>query len=188
MLSSAAGVRGQSLILEARGHHSRYMEGLLTLQDSVGFAEQAGSWTLCMSAAGHFWNACLPLLDSRRDRRPLRGALEIILKNISRTYRKHTAGKTKRVSGLKRDRAVMGTPDTTRMEQRFYGSTRLGVFRCEVASGVFLDDVVADDDLKLWAAAVSALLHIHVDAGDWRKACSCWTRALGETPHTQHRL
>ncbi len=44
-----------------------------------------------MSAAGHFWNACLPLLDSRRDRRPLRGALELILKTISRTYSKHTA-------------------------------------------------------------------------------------------------
>ncbi len=35
MLSSAAGVRGQSLIQEARGHHSRYMEGLLMLQNSI---------------------------------------------------------------------------------------------------------------------------------------------------------
>ncbi|KAF4106179.1 hypothetical protein G5714_013841 [Onychostoma macrolepis] len=65
-----------------------------------------------MSAAGHFWNACLPLLDSRRDRRPLRGALELILKTISRTYSKHTAGRTKRASGLKRDGPVMETPDT----------------------------------------------------------------------------
>ncbi|XP_016110300.1 cilia- and flagella-associated protein 46-like [Sinocyclocheilus grahami] len=116
MLSSAACVRGQSLIQEARAHHSRYMEGLLKLQHSVSFAEQAGSWSLCMSAAAHFWSACVPLLDSRRDRRQLRGALELILKTISQTYSKHTAGKTKRASGLKRD-----GPDTTRYFDIFTG-------------------------------------------------------------------
>ncbi|XP_058652539.1 cilia- and flagella-associated protein 46-like isoform X3 [Onychostoma macrolepis] len=162
MLSSAAGVRGQSLILEARGHHSRYMEGLLMLQNSVSFAEQAGSWSLCMSAAGHFWNACLPLLDSRRDRRPLRGALELILKTISRTYSKHTAGRTKRASGLKRDGPVMETPDT--------------------------NTGIADDDLKVWTAVVSALLHIHVDTGDWRRGLQLLDESVRETPHTEHRL
>ncbi|XP_016414315.1 cilia- and flagella-associated protein 46-like [Sinocyclocheilus rhinocerous] len=158
MLSSAACVRGQSLIQEARAHHSRYMEGLLKLQHSVSFAQQAGSWSLCMSAAAHFWSACLPLLDSRRDRRQLRGALELILKTISQTYSKHTAGKTKRASVLKRD-----GPDTTNAG-------------------------IADDDLKVWTAVISALLHIHADAGDWRRGLQLLDEALREMPHTEHRL
>ncbi|XP_026079139.1 cilia- and flagella-associated protein 46 [Carassius auratus] len=158
MLSSAACVRGQSMIQEVRGHHSRYMEALLKLQHSVSFAGQAGSWSLCMSAAAHFWNACLPLLDSRRDRHQLRGALELVLKTISQTYHKHTAGDSKRASGLKRDGA---------------DNTNAGV---------------SDDDLKLWTAVITALLHIDADAGDWRRGLQLLDEALRETPHTQHRL
>ncbi|XP_073690617.1 cilia- and flagella-associated protein 46 [Garra rufa] len=156
MLSSAACVRGQSLIHEVRGHHSRYMEGLRMLQASVSFAEQAGSWSLCSTAAAHFWNTCLPLLDSRHDRPQLKEALELILKAISRTYSKHTSSKTKK---LKRDTPVMETPDTP-----------------------------SADDLKVWAAMFNALLHIHADAGDWRKGLQLLDEAVREMPHTQHKL
>ncbi|KAI2658158.1 Cilia- and flagella-associated protein 46 [Labeo rohita] len=187
MLSSAACVRGQSLIHEVRGHHSRYMKGLHMLRASVSFAEQAGSWSLCATAAAHYWNACLPLLDTGRDRRQLREELELILKAMSRTYSKHTAvrhhkntliinkhhhlmsdfiqmnGKTKGASGLKCDKPVMETPDTASA-----GS--------------------ADDDLKVWAAVFNALLHIHADAGDWKKGLQLLDEAVREMPHTEHRL
>ncbi|XP_050982360.1 LOW QUALITY PROTEIN: cilia- and flagella-associated protein 46 [Labeo rohita] len=164
MLSSAACVRGQSLIHEVRGHHSRYMKGLHMLRASVSFAEQAGSWSLCATAAAHYWNACLPLLDTGRDRRQLREELELILKAMSRTYSKHTAGKTKGASGLKCDKPVMETPDT---------ATGAGS---------------ADDDLKVWAAVFNALLHIHADAGDWKKGLQLLDEAVREMPHTEHRL
>ncbi|RXN24229.1 cilia- and flagella-associated 46 isoform X2 [Labeo rohita] len=127
------------------------------------FAEQAGSWSLCATAAAHYWNACLPLLDTGRDRRQLREELELILKAMSRTYSKHTAGKTKGASGLKCDKPVMETPDTASA-----GS--------------------ADDDLKVWAAVFNALLHIHADAGDWKKGLQLLDEAVREMPHTEHRL
>ncbi|KAL1263718.1 hypothetical protein QQF64_006457, partial [Cirrhinus molitorella] len=163
MLSCVACVRGQSLIREARGHHSRYMEGLRMLQDSVSFAEQAGSWSLCATAVGQYWNACLPLLDTKQDRQQMKEALELILKAISRTYSKHTAGKSKRAAGLKHEGPVMKTTDSAS------------------AGG-------ADDDLKVWVAMFNALLHIHADAGDWRKGLQLLDEALREMPHTEHRL
>ncbi|KAK7149085.1 hypothetical protein R3I93_013174 [Phoxinus phoxinus] len=103
MLSSAACVRGQSLTHEARGHQVSYTEGLRTLQSSVSFAAQAGSWCVCVSAAGHYWNACVPLLDSRTERRQLREPLELILKAMMNTYSTHTLDKSIRASGLEND-------------------------------------------------------------------------------------
>ncbi|XP_077103327.1 cilia- and flagella-associated protein 46 [Siphateles boraxobius] len=103
MLSTAACVRGQSLTHEARGHQIRYMEGLRMLQSSVSFAAQACSWCVCVTAAGHYWNACVPLLDSRADRRQLREPLEIILKAMMNTYSTHTPEKSIRASALEND-------------------------------------------------------------------------------------
>ncbi len=52
----------------------------------------------------------------------------------------------------------------------------------------FLDAGVADDDLKVWTAVVSALLQIHVDAGDCRRGLQLLDESVRETPHTEHRL
>ncbi|XP_056093177.1 cilia- and flagella-associated protein 46 [Rhinichthys klamathensis goyatoka] len=103
MLSSAACVRGQSLTHEARGHQIRHMEGLRMLQASVSFAAQACSWCVCVTAASHYWNACVPLLDSRADRRRLREPLELILKAMMNTYSTHTPDKSTGASGLEND-------------------------------------------------------------------------------------
>lgn len=46
----------------------------------------------------------------------------------------------------------------------------------------------ADDDLKVWAAVFNALLHIHADAGDWKKGLQLLDEAVREMPHTEHRL
>uniref|UniRef100_A0A3B3VSN3 Cilia and flagella associated protein 46 n=1 Tax=Poecilia latipinna TaxID=48699 RepID=A0A3B3VSN3_9TELE len=43
------------------------------------FAEKTGSQELCVTAAGHFWNACLPLTQSPRDKWWLKEHLEKIL-------------------------------------------------------------------------------------------------------------
>ncbi|XP_067242183.1 cilia- and flagella-associated protein 46 [Chanodichthys erythropterus] len=164
MLSSAACVRGQSLIHEARGHHIRYMEGLRTLQSSVSFAEQASSWCLCVTAAGHYWNACLPLLDTRLDRRQLREPLELILKAMAHTYSKQTPVKANIVHTLKK----LSAP--------------VSLFSLSADAGR------RDDDLKVWASMYNALLHIHTDSGDWRKGLKLLDEAVRETPHTAHRL
>ncbi|KAG1963056.1 cilia- and flagella-associated protein [Pimephales promelas] len=115
MLSSAACVRGQSLTREARGHQTRYMEGLRMLQSSVSFAAQACSWCVCVTAAGHYWNACVPLLDSRADRRQLREPLELILKAMMNTYRTHTPDRSTGASGLENDGPE--TPESTRDDE-----------------------------------------------------------------------
>ncbi|XP_051507186.1 cilia- and flagella-associated protein 46 [Myxocyprinus asiaticus] len=163
MLSRTACVRGQSLIHKAKGHHSSYMEGLHMLQSSVSYAEQADSWSLCVTAAGQYWNACLPLLDVRQVRRLLREPLELILKAMSRTYSKQTPGKRKRVSGVK---------DTGPLTEAL-NSTNAGTL---------------DDDLKLWASMYNVLLYIHTDSSDWKKGLQVLDEAVREMPRSTHKL
>ncbi len=68
MLSSAAGVRGQSLIQEARGHHSRYMEGLLMLQNSIRSEHHCTSQTdQSLSASLTVCMCCISGLDRECD-------------------------------------------------------------------------------------------------------------------------
>uniref|UniRef100_A0A3B5LKR5 Cilia and flagella associated protein 46 n=1 Tax=Xiphophorus couchianus TaxID=32473 RepID=A0A3B5LKR5_9TELE len=48
-------------------------------------AEKTGSQDLCVTAAGHFWNACLPLTQSPRDKWWLKEHLEKILNTLFHT-------------------------------------------------------------------------------------------------------
>nr|XP_021336588.1 cilia- and flagella-associated protein 46 [Danio rerio] len=164
MLSSAACVRGQSLLHEARAHHSTYMEGLRALLSAVRLAEQAGSWPLCVSAAGLYWTSCVSLLDSKRLRAQLREPLELILKTLTRTHSKHTRGKLKQASVLKHDRAAMETSPST-----------------PAGDGV--------EELELWSCVLKAVLSVHADAADWRSSIHLLEEILRETADaTQHRV
>ncbi|KAI7806039.1 putative tetratricopeptide repeat protein 40, partial [Triplophysa rosa] len=163
MLCSAACVRGQSLIDGVSVDSSRYAEALEMLESSVRYAERAGCWSLCVTAAGHYWNSCLCLLNMRQDRRQLRKPLEVILQAINNTYNNHTTGRNKRASGVKCAGAVMDTPDSTR----------------NAGDG---------DDVKLWVCLYSALLCVHSDSGEWRRGLQLLDEAVRVIPPSTHRL
>ncbi|KAG9275501.1 cilia- and flagella-associated protein 46-like [Astyanax mexicanus] len=86
MLSSSACLRGLSMLHKSVGHPSSYTAAHDMLQSSISYAEQAVSWTHCGSAAKHYWNACLPLVDFPEQRHQLREPLELILKALNNTY------------------------------------------------------------------------------------------------------
>lgn len=120
MLSTAACLRGLSLIQEFRGDIDTYRMGLKVLLSSVGyyfnnvlaytgigkclrlrfyltasshvhsFAEKAESQALCVTAAGYYWNACLALTQCPEERFQLKEHLEILLNALVHTTKHET--------------------------------------------------------------------------------------------------
>ncbi|CAJ1066948.1 LOW QUALITY PROTEIN: cilia- and flagella-associated protein 46 [Xyrichtys novacula] len=91
MLSSAACLRGLSLVHESRGDLLSYREALSVLLSSVSFAEKAVNPALCAAAARHYWNACLPLTQTPEERQKLQQPLERILTALIQTNKKHAS-------------------------------------------------------------------------------------------------
>ncbi|XP_065152021.1 cilia- and flagella-associated protein 46 [Paramisgurnus dabryanus] len=165
MLCSAACVRGLSLIHEVSVvDSSRYMTGLEALQSSVSYAEQTGTWCLCMRAVCYYWNACVPLLNTRQNRGQLKKTLELILQAVRNIYTKHVTGtQSKMVSKVKRTRALIHPPDFTS-----FG--------------------ISGNDLKVWSSMYIALFHVFADDENLRRGLQVLDEAIKVMPPSTHRL
>lgn len=97
MLSSAAGLRGLSLVHESKGDLHRYREAMDLLLSSIRYAEKAGNLSQCLVAARHYWNTCLPLAQTPEERSQLRDPLEMILSALLHTHNKRTTKNNKNV-------------------------------------------------------------------------------------------
>ncbi|XP_071380722.1 cilia- and flagella-associated protein 46 [Centroberyx affinis] len=161
MLSSAACLRGLSLVHESNGDPHSYREAMKVLLSSVSYAEKAGNPVLCMAAARHYWNTCLPLTQTPVERLQLQEPLEKILNALAHTNTKH-ANKQGKVKGL----AALTTLPLGSSEPK--------------ASN--------EDDLTLRAAIYSLLFYIHTDRADWKTALQLLDKAIRDMPQTRHRL
>ncbi|KAM6916250.1 cilia- and flagella-associated protein 46 [Xenentodon cancila] len=159
MLSSAACLRGLSLIHESIGDIDAYRLGLKVLLSSVSFAEKSESQVLCVTAAGHYWNACLALSQRPQDRFQFKEHLEMILNALVRTT-KHETAKGKRLH-------TIGTFP--------HGISRHGEAKDE-------------ENLTLRANIYSFLLHLHIDKADFKSALQLLDEAIRGMPPTRHRL
>ncbi|XP_049456510.1 cilia- and flagella-associated protein 46 isoform X3 [Epinephelus fuscoguttatus] len=162
MLSSAACLRGLSLVHESSGDLQTYREALKTLLCSVSHAEKAKNPALCVTAARHYWNTCLPLTQTPEERWQLREPLKKILMALTQMNTKH-ANKHGKVKGL-------------------LASTALPLGSCKHEA------TVDKDDLTLRAAIYNFLLHIHIDKSDWKGALQLLDQAIRDMPRTEHRL
>ncbi|KAL7877973.1 hypothetical protein SRHO_G00046160 [Serrasalmus rhombeus] len=158
MLSSSACLRGLSMLHKSVGNSASYAAALGMLQSSISFAEQAGSWSLCGTAAKHYWNACLPLLTSPEQRRQLKEPLEHIVKALTNTY--------PRTGTEKREKETQTEPLTSALDT----------------------DNNAEDDLAVRAAMYNVLFHIYTDSGSWKSGLQILDRAIREMPHSPQRL
>ncbi|GLD56038.1 cilia- and flagella-associated protein 46, partial [Lates japonicus] len=84
MLSSAACLRGLSLVHESNGNLHTYREAMTMLWSSVSYAEKAQNPVLCVRAARHYLDTCLPLTETPEQRRQLQDPLEKILNALKR--------------------------------------------------------------------------------------------------------
>ncbi|XP_031140179.1 cilia- and flagella-associated protein 46 isoform X1 [Sander lucioperca] len=161
MLSSASCLRGLSLVHESNGDLHTYREALIVLLSSVSYAEKAENPAMCVTAARHYWNTCLPLTQTPEDRWQLHESLEKILFALVHTNTKH-ANKQGRVKGLLTSTALP------------LGSSK--------------HEATDEEDLILRAAIYSVLLHNHIDKTAWKSALQLLDQAIRDMPHTRHRL
>ncbi|KAM8859515.1 cilia- and flagella-associated protein 46 isoform 3-T3 [Spinachia spinachia] len=161
MLSSAGCLRGLSLIHESSGDVHTYREALEVLLSSVSNAEKAENQVLCVAAARHYWNACLPLSETAEGRRQLQEPLEKILTALSQTNTKQT-----------------NRPDKGK---GLLSLTRLPHWRSK-------HEATDEDNLSLRTAIYILLLHIHTDKTDWGSALRLLDQAIADMPRTRHLL
>ncbi|XP_035810814.2 cilia- and flagella-associated protein 46 isoform X2 [Amphiprion ocellaris] len=160
MLSSAACLRGLSLVHESSGNLHVYKEAMKVLLSSVSFAESASNLALCVTAAKHYWNTCLPLTQSPEERWQLQEHLEKILNALSHTT-KHE-NKHAKVKGL----LTLTAPPLAASEH----------------------GVTHEEHLTLRAAIYSLLLQIQIDKADFESALQLLDKAMKDMPCTRHRL
>ncbi|KAL6101538.1 cfap46 [Pungitius sinensis] len=160
MLSSAGRLRGLSLVHKSSGDLHTYKEALEVLLSSVSNAEKAENQGLCVAAARHYWNACLPLTQTAEERRKLQEPLEKILKALNKTNMKQTNRQGK-------------------------GKGPLSL--TELPHGIS-QKATDEDDLSLRMAIYILLLHIHTDKTDWSSALRLLDQAIADTPRTRHQL
>ncbi|CAG6017918.1 unnamed protein product [Menidia menidia] len=161
LLSSAACLRGLSLVHKSSGDQDAYKEALKVLLSGVSFAEKAGNRILCSTAAGHYWNACLPLTQTLEGRSLLKEHLEKILNALVHTTKHEKEHcKSKKLTAL---RALPGWNSKQRATKD-------------------------EEDPALRTAIYSLLLHIHSDKGDFDGALRLLDKAIKDIPCSMHRM
>ncbi|XP_066535415.1 cilia- and flagella-associated protein 46 isoform X2 [Hoplias malabaricus] len=164
MLSTSACLRGLSMFHKSTGHHVNYRATLDMLLTSIRYAEQAGSWTLCGTAARHYWNTCLPLLATPKQRQQLREPLELIVKAMTNTYPQ--PGVAKRRIFVNHQKEVPAEPMTLVLD------TNGG----------------AEEDLAVRAAMYNVLFHIYADGGNLKNGLKILDQGIREMPRSPHRV
>ncbi|XP_074015315.1 cilia- and flagella-associated protein 46 [Numenius arquata] len=166
MLSTAACIQGKSIMENLSGRKHLRVAASKAFVQSARYAGEAENYSLVMFAARHFWNTCLPLLSSPRDREQFKEPTEIILKNIIKAESKNKKEKK----------------DMLPLHQwitKDFQSIGLSV-GC-VPPG-------AEEDLTLRASLYGLLFHIHADKADWETALKVLDEAIQVLPQTRHRL
>ncbi|XP_026165910.1 cilia- and flagella-associated protein 46 isoform X3 [Mastacembelus armatus] len=158
MLSTAACLKGLSLAHESGGNLYTYREAMKVLLTSVSYAEKADSPSLCVTAASHYWNTCLPLIQTPKGRWQLKEPLEKILTALVQINTKH-AQKQGKVKGL----LTLTTQP-------------LGSYKAK------------DEDLTLRANIYSLLLQINIDKTNWKSALQLLDKAIRDMSNTRHKL
>uniref|UniRef100_A0A2K6L4M5 Cilia and flagella associated protein 46 n=1 Tax=Rhinopithecus bieti TaxID=61621 RepID=A0A2K6L4M5_RHIBE len=165
MLCTATSIQGRSVMENLKGRKQLRLVAAKAFTESARFGGIAGSSTLVMLAARHYWNAWLPLLSSAVYRKKAKGALKRIISIINKTEaRKQEKGKTLLLH-------QWPTAD-------FQGGG--------TTEGYFLPG--AEDDLTLRAALYGLLFHSHADQDDWEGGLKVLDEAVQVLPRTAHRL
>ncbi|XP_071668385.1 cilia- and flagella-associated protein 46 isoform X1 [Patagioenas fasciata] len=166
MLSAAACIQGKSIMENCRGRKSLRVAAAKAFVQSARYAGEAGNYSLAMFAARHFWNTCVPLLGSPRDREQLGEPADTILKNIIKAESKNEQEKGDMLplhQWITKDFQSIG-----------------------LSAGCFLPG--AEEDLSLRTSLYGLLFHIYVDKADWEAALKVLDEAIEVLPQSRHRL
>lgn len=88
MLAYASILQGQSLVDNMGGKHSLRRDAMEAFLGGASFARNAGNYDLVMTAARHYWNACIDLVSQPMERQLLKEPIKTILDCITATWNK----------------------------------------------------------------------------------------------------
>ncbi|XP_055502612.1 cilia- and flagella-associated protein 46 isoform X1 [Leucoraja erinacea] len=171
LLSVVACIQGQSLVKTGAGNSKMRLAAIKAFQMSASYGEKAGSMNLVMNSAKYFWNSCLHLIPSVRERRILEEPLKAFLKAIHSTYTKNKKEEEKNEKNETIERQIF-------KRQIHYTIS-------EQLSKAGNDP---EEDLKLRAAMYGLLFHINTNKGDWKAGLKVLDNAIREMPKTKQRL
>ncbi|CAC5380788.1 Cilia- and flagella-associated protein 46 [Mytilus coruscus] len=168
MLSYASGILGQSLMDNMAGKNAIRREAMEAFLNSARYARNADNYEMVMTAARHYWNACVPLVSQPIERELLREPIKMILQCITAT-----AEKIKKKEE-KQEGEEEGNEETTK----------------EVAVPQKSQSTIGspEDDLTLRASMYGVLFQSFADKKQWEEGLRTMDQAINDMPRTKHRL
>ncbi|OWF46298.1 Tetratricopeptide repeat protein 40 [Mizuhopecten yessoensis] len=171
MLSYASGLLGQSLVDNMAGKNAVRREAMEAFLNSARFARNADNYEMVMTAARHYWNACMPLVSQPIERELLREPIKAILFCITTTAESVRKAEEKQEDKQNEDEEG-GTGAEVAGEDKPQSST--------IGS--------PEDDLTLRASLYGVLFQSYADKKQWEEGLAAMDQAITDMPRTKHRL
>ncbi|XP_039626525.1 cilia- and flagella-associated protein 46 [Polypterus senegalus] len=163
--------QGQSIFQSSAGNRNLLNAALNAFELSACYAEKAGNNRLAMTAARHFWNACLPIMHLPSERQLLRDSIVKILKAVNCTSQKEHLDEGELLTVVPRPSSELSaTP----------------VFRQTGPSVTSIGN--PEEDLTLRTAMYALLFFTYADNNDWEAGLNVLDEAIWQMPRTKHRL
>ncbi|XP_069140158.1 cilia- and flagella-associated protein 46-like isoform X2 [Argopecten irradians] len=171
MLSYASGLLGQSLVDNMAGKNAIRREAMEAFLNSARFARNADNYEMVMTAARHYWNACMPLVSQPIERELLREPIKAILFCITTTAESVRKAEEKQ-ENKENEEEEAGTGAEVAGEDKPQSST--------IGS--------PEDDLTLRASLYGVLFQSYADKKQWEEGLAAMDQAITDMPRTKHRL
>ncbi|KAK6186277.1 hypothetical protein SNE40_008346 [Patella caerulea] len=183
MLSYTSCILGQSLMENMAGKNSNRRQAMEAFLNSARYGRNAKNYNLVMSAARHYWNACVALVNQPIERELLKEPVRVLLQCITATaeapVKKEDKDEQSSQNGtgdsrngthvrVKSEDATKDDEDSDNKSSRMIGG--------------------ADDDLTLRAALYGVLFQAYADKGEWEESLDAMDQAVTVMPRTKHRL
>ncbi|XP_025093435.1 cilia- and flagella-associated protein 46-like isoform X2 [Pomacea canaliculata] len=176
MLAYASILQGQSLVDNMGGKHSLRRDAMEAFLGGASFARNAGNYDLVMTAARHYWNACIDLVSQPMERQLLKEPIKTILDCITATWNKKS-----KIEERVEQVALTEEPkidDINKKDEKKTPSTETSISTIDNQS----------DDLTLRAAMYGVLFQSYADQGELEMSLKAMDQAVADMPRTKHRL
>ncbi|XP_069836237.1 cilia- and flagella-associated protein 46 [Dendropsophus ebraccatus] len=172
MLSVTACIQGQSIMDSLAGKKHLRLSAIKAFEMSARFGGEAGSLSLTLQAAKHFWYASSPLIKSCNERGPLKDSVICVIKALAEAKQRQRSENDTMLFHLWPSMDVQ---------------SRTGLDP-ENLQGTSSDSDPDNQELSLKAALYESLFNIYADKNDWQSGLRVLDEAIGILPRTRHRL
>ncbi|KAG9484777.1 hypothetical protein GDO78_008080 [Eleutherodactylus coqui] len=171
MLSAAACIQGQSIMDSLAGKKHFRLSAVKAFEMSSRYGGEAGSPSLTLQAAKHFWHACSPLIKSANEREALKDSVACVIKALADAEVRHK-------KRSENDTMLFHLwPSMDDQSCTVHDTENLGGTSSE-----------SNQELSLKAALYELLFNIYADKNDWQSGLKVLDEAIGILPRTRHRL